>query len=76
MPWVLYPQGKDPWYPYPSQLALGTRASLDVVARRKNFNPCWELNLGHPAHSLDSTLTETPQLQNLNIKIKIIFDRM
>jgi len=38
---------------------MGTRAGLDAVAKRKD--PCqWrESNSDHPAHSLDTILTET-----------------
>jgi len=29
---------------------VGSRASLDVVAKRKILSPCLELNLSRPAH--------------------------
>jgi len=37
---------------------LGPRASLDVVAKRKEPCPCQVSNPGHPVHSLVTVLNE------------------
>jgi len=36
---------------------VDTTAGLDMVAKRKMFCPCQELNNSHPAHSLVTALT-------------------
>jgi len=55
---LLYTQGKSPWYPLGRRLDR-SRASLDAAAKRKtSLCPYWELNPGHPSHSLISLLTE------------------
>jgi hypothetical protein len=41
---------------------MGPRASLYAVEGGKTSYPCWESNLGRPAHSLVTIATETSQL--------------
>jgi hypothetical protein len=36
---------------------VNPRASLDMVLKRKNLFPYWELNLGYPAHSHSTKLS-------------------
>jgi hypothetical protein len=50
-----------PWVTAPS------RTSLNTVAKRKNHCPCWELNLGHSAHSLVTILTELNHMVNTQL---------
>jgi hypothetical protein len=43
MPRLLYTKGKSPWYPLDRRLG-GSRASLDVVVRRKIPSPYRDSN--------------------------------
>jgi hypothetical protein len=44
MPWLLYPQGKGPWYTHWIGSWVGPRAVLDVVVKRNIPSSCQELN--------------------------------
>jgi len=59
--WLLYSQGKRHSTHWTGG-QMGSRASLNVVVKRKNPCPCWEPNPGNPAHSSITILTELPQL--------------
>jgi len=51
---------------------VGPRASLNMVANRKNPYLCWESSPGHPVHSLVNILTELPCLFRIFIFSHII----
>jgi len=55
MLWLLYPEGKSPWYPLNRSLGWPQDES-GYSGEEKNSCPCWELNPSHPAHSLVTIL--------------------
>jgi hypothetical protein len=49
MPWLIYPQGKDPQYPLDRRMGVPQSWSGRDM-EKKNVYPCRELNVCYPAH--------------------------
>jgi hypothetical protein len=56
---LLYPQGNSHQYPLDRRLrGLQSWSGYGGKEKKSYYCPCWELNRGHPAHSLISVLSE------------------
>jgi len=61
IPWPLYPQGKNPQYPWNRKLGGPQSWSGPFGEEKIPLHPSWNQNTSHPAHNRDSIPSTLPR---------------